>query len=79
MAAWLKERDVSHVGMWSNGVYWQQVHNLLEDEFTFMVVNAAPHQEGARTQDRREGCRVDRRAAAARSGAGQLHTRRTPA
>ena len=75
MAAWLKERDVSHVGMESNGVYWQQVNNLGEDEFTFMVVNAAPHQEGARTQDRREGCR----AAAARSGAGQLHTRRTPA
>ena len=41
MADWLKERDVSQSAMESTGVYWKPVYNLLEDEFTVMVVNAA--------------------------------------
>lgn len=41
LADWLKEREVSQVAMESTGVYWKPVYNLLEDEFTVMVVNAA--------------------------------------
>ena len=41
LADWLKERDVNQVAMESTGVYWKPVYNLLEDEFTVMVVNAA--------------------------------------
>lgn len=37
---WLKERRVSHVAMESTGVYWKPVYNLLEEEFTLLVVNA---------------------------------------
>ena len=40
LADWLKEQAVSHVAMESAGVYWKPVFNLLEDEFTVMVVNA---------------------------------------
>ena len=40
LADWLKEREVTHVAMESSGVYWVPVFNLLEDEFTVMVVNA---------------------------------------
>ena len=41
LADWLRELQVSHVAMESTGVYWKPVYNLLEDEFTVMVVNAA--------------------------------------
>ena len=41
LADWLRELRVSHVAMESTGVYWKPVYNLLEDEFTVMVVNAA--------------------------------------
>lgn len=41
LADWLRELGVSHVAMESTGVYWKPVYNLLEDEFTVMVVNAA--------------------------------------
>ncbi len=41
LADWLRQREVSHVAMESTGVYWKPVYNLLEDEFTVMVVNAA--------------------------------------
>ena len=40
LADWPKEQAVSHVAMESTGVYWKPVFNLLEDEFTVMVVNA---------------------------------------
>ena len=41
LADWLRERGVSQVAMESTGVFWKPVYNLLEDEFTVMVVNAA--------------------------------------
>ena len=40
LADWLKEHRVTQVAMESSGVYWKPVFNLLEDEFTVMVVNA---------------------------------------
>ena len=41
LADWLEEREVTHAAMESTGVYWKPVYNILEDEFTVMVVNAA--------------------------------------
>ena len=41
LADWLKDHQVTHVAMESTGVYWKPVYNILEDEFTAMVVNAA--------------------------------------
>ena len=41
LADWLQERGGEQVAMESTGVYWKPVYNLLEDEFTLMVVNAA--------------------------------------
>ena len=40
LADWLTEHRVTHVAMESTGVYWQPVYNLLEEEFTLLVVNA---------------------------------------
>ena len=40
MSDWLKEHWVTQVAMESTGVYWKPVYNLLEEEFTVMVVNA---------------------------------------
>lgn len=40
LADWLMERGVTHVAMESTGVYWKPVYNLLEDQFTLLVVNA---------------------------------------
>ena len=40
LADWLKDHRVTHVAMESTGVYWKPVYNLLEEEFTVMVVNA---------------------------------------
>ena len=40
LADWLTERGVTHVAMESTGVYWKPVYNLLEDQFTLLVVNA---------------------------------------
>ena len=40
LADWLTEHRVTHVAMESSGVYWKAVFNLLENEFTVMVVNA---------------------------------------
>ena len=40
LADWLKEHRVTQVAMESTGVYWKPVYNLLEEEFTVMVVNA---------------------------------------
>ena len=37
---WLRERGVTHVAMESTGVYWKPIYNLMEDEFSVMVVNA---------------------------------------
>jgi transposase len=38
---WLKAHQVTHVAMESTGIYWRPVFNLLEEEFTVLLVNAA--------------------------------------
>jgi transposase len=40
MSDWLAGHRITHVAMESTGVYWKPVYNLLEEEFTVMVVNA---------------------------------------
>lgn len=40
LADWLAERHVTHVAMESTGVFWKPVYNLLEEDFTVLVVNA---------------------------------------
>lgn len=40
LADWLAEHQVTHVAMESTGVFWKPVYNLLEEDFTAMVVNA---------------------------------------
>ncbi len=37
---WLKQCAVTNVAMESTGVYWKPIYNLLEDEFSVIVVNA---------------------------------------
>lgn len=37
---WLAEHRVTHVAMESTGVYWQPIYNLLEEDFSLLVVNA---------------------------------------
>ena len=36
----LAEHQVTHVALESTGVYWEPVYNLLEDDFTLLLVNA---------------------------------------
>lgn len=38
---WLKAHQVTHVAMESTGIYWRPVFNLLEEDFTILLVNAA--------------------------------------
>jgi len=38
---WLKAHQVTHVAMESTGIYWKPVFNLLEEDFTVLLVNAA--------------------------------------
>ncbi|MBW1690463.1 MAG: IS110 family transposase [Deltaproteobacteria bacterium] len=38
---WLGAHKVTHVAMESTGVYWKPVYNLLEEDFTILLVNAA--------------------------------------
>lgn len=40
LADWLAEQGVTHVAMESTGVYWKPLWNLLEDQFTLLLVNA---------------------------------------
>jgi transposase len=40
LADWLAEHQVTHVAMESTGVFWQPIYNLLEADFTLLVVNA---------------------------------------
>jgi transposase len=40
LADWLRAGEVSHVAMESTGVFWRPVYNILESEFTVLVVNA---------------------------------------
>jgi transposase len=37
---WLSECGITYVAMESTGVYWKPIYNLLEDDFTVLVVNA---------------------------------------
>lgn len=37
---WLKENQITHVAMESTGVYWKPVYNILEADFTILLVNA---------------------------------------
>src|SRR3954452_21803638 len=41
LADWLRAAGCTHVALESTGVYWQPVYNLLEAQFTVVVVNAA--------------------------------------
>lgn len=38
---WLLAKDVTHVAMESTGIYWKPIYNLLEGNFTVLLVNAA--------------------------------------
>lgn len=40
LADWLAEAGCTHVAMESTGVYWKPVWNLLEEQFTLLLVNA---------------------------------------
>ena len=40
LADWLAEQGVTHVAMESTGVYWKPLWNLLEEQFTLVLVNA---------------------------------------
>jgi transposase len=40
LADWLQETQTSHVAMEATGVYWKPIWNLLEDQFTLLLVNA---------------------------------------
>ena len=40
MASWLLAGGCTHVAMESTGVYWQPIHNILEDRFEVFLVNA---------------------------------------
>ena len=40
LSDWLAVHEVTHVAMESSGVYWQPIYNLLEEDFTLLVVNA---------------------------------------
>jgi transposase len=41
LADWLRAAGCTHVALESTGVYWQPVYNVLEGQFTVLVVNAA--------------------------------------
>src|SRR5918992_1621024 len=40
LADWLTACGVTHVAMESTGVYWKPIYNILEGNFTLLVVNA---------------------------------------
>ncbi len=51
LADWLQERGLTHIAMESTGEYWKPVYNILEDQFTLLVVNAhhVKHVPGRKT------------------------------
>jgi transposase len=53
LADWLQERGLTHVAMESTGEYWKPVYNILEDQFTLLVVNAhhVKHVPGRKTDN----------------------------
>ena len=60
LSDWLAEQGVTHVAMESTGSYWKPMFNVLEERFELLLVNAQHLEGGARTQDRRQRCGVDR-------------------
>jgi hypothetical protein len=40
LSSWLKQYEVTHVAMESTGVYWKPVFNILEKDFSILLVNA---------------------------------------
>jgi transposase len=40
LADWLRAGQVTHVALESTGVYWRPVYNILESEFSVLLVNA---------------------------------------
>lgn len=40
LAEWLAAAACTHVAMESTGVYWKPIYNLLEEQFTLLLVNA---------------------------------------
>lgn len=40
LSDWLTEHRVTHVALESTGVYWKPIYNILEGDFTVLVVNA---------------------------------------
>ncbi len=40
LADWLSAEQVTHVAMESTGIYWRPIWNLLEEQFTLLLVNA---------------------------------------
>lgn len=40
LSDWLSSAQCTHVAMESTGVYWKPIYNLLEGQFTLLVVNA---------------------------------------
>lgn len=51
LADWLAQAQVTHVAMESTGVYWKPVFNILEGNFTVLLVNAQhiKHVPGRKT------------------------------
>ena len=40
LSDWLVTNEVTHVAMESTGVYWKPIYNILEGDFTLLLVNA---------------------------------------
>ena len=40
LSDWLKQSKVTHIAMESTGVYWKPVYNILEKNFSILLVNA---------------------------------------
>jgi transposase len=40
LSSWLKQCEVTHIAMESTGVYWKPVFNILEKDFSILLVNA---------------------------------------
>src|SRR5579864_7441357 len=40
LADWLRAGEATHVAMESTGVFWKPIYNLLESEFSIVLVNA---------------------------------------
>lgn len=40
LGIWLKQCQITHIAMESTGVYWKPVFNILEKDFSILLVNA---------------------------------------